>query len=240
MQPYYRNVYDYIDRFEQEMIEDDPEGCLYGDDDLYQFNIKDDLFFTPRKVGYSLNCKIVSIEKEKDKFKVTLEGTGENDKSYEVNWLVKKGTLLEVNTYEEGVACFVRPSMLPIVIKVVEVKEQYLKVIPWGIDAFYADKRKVANLNPQFEEQLLDEEIENLKFTAKTITECATEIKKGKQKNEKGDFYADIFLAKELEIPGIYPKIEELETKINSMKTEGYELNRKMREKWRDCWDKKE
>lgn len=151
MQKYYRNVYDYIDRFENDMVMDNEEEFRYGDDDLYTFFNHDSICFSPRKAGYSLNCSIDSITKVEDKYKIVVNGTGgEDDEPYEIEWLVKKGSLLDVHAYNEGVACFCPPSSVPIWIKVVDVTEKHLKVIPWGIDAFYVDKCEEEKIKPKY------------------------------------------------------------------------------------------
>lgn len=241
MHQYYRNVYDYIERFDQEMVDDSPEDYRYGDDDLYIYSNHEDIGFTPRKVGYSLNCRIASIVKEQDKFRVTLVGTGNNDKAYQIEWIVKPGTLIEVNTYEAGVVCCVGPSMIPIVIKVIDVSEEYLKFIPWGIDAFYADKCAAGSFNTLIEEEQFTEWQEGLRESARELSELTKQIEASKENLEKAvKMIGKKFLGVIATISITSEKLEATDTALKEKRAKGIEYGKQMREKWGKRWDKEE
>lgn len=125
MRNYNENVKDYLS---EEILGD------------FETGIGDPLAFIPFEEIEANFCYLDSIIRNGDSFIMTMrvenEFTGEK---YKKEYVVKKGTKLEVNTFEMPLMCFLPPEKVPVLAEVLEISENELKMQTVGVLQEYAD-----------------------------------------------------------------------------------------------------
>lgn len=108
-----------------------------------EYNVGDPIAWFPQEETEVTDCYLESIREESGSYVVVLRVENEeNGSKYLKEYIVQKGTKLEMNTFEMPFMCFLPPDIVPVLAEIVDISLNGLKIQTVGVEESWATQDK--------------------------------------------------------------------------------------------------